>query len=173
MSQYNHMIDELAKSAALLARSERESAWREMARQVAHEIKNPLTPMRLSVQHLIRSWNDNDPEMESKLKKTTQTIIEQIDTLSEIASAFSDFAKMPRANPEIVNLEEIIQKAIRLYSGMAQVSFSLENQTKEIPLVYVDQKNMNRVFNNLFKNAIQALEKDREGVVKITLSRLI
>lgn len=173
VSQYNHMIDELAKSAALLARSERESAWREMARQVAHEIKNPLTPMRLSVQHLIRSWNDNDPEMESKLKKTTQTIIEQIDTLSEIASAFSDFAKMPRANPEIVNLEDIIQKAIRLYSGMAQVSFSLENQTTEIPLVFVDQKNMNRVFNNLFKNAIQALEKDREGVVKITISRLI
>ncbi len=173
VSQYNHMIDELAKSAALLARSERESAWREMARQVAHEIKNPLTPMRLSVQHLIRSWHDNDPEMESKLKKTTQTIIEQIDTLSEIASAFSDFAKMPHANPEIVNLEEIIQKAIRLYSGMAHVSFNLENHTSEIALVFVDPKNMNRVFNNLFKNAIQAFEKDRAGEVKIAISRLL
>jgi len=173
ISQYNHMIDELAKSAALLARSERESAWREMARQVAHEIKNPLTPMRLSVQHLMRSWNEDDPEMESKLKKTTQTIIEQIDTLNEIASAFSDFAKMPHANPEIVNLEEIIQKAISLYSGMAQISFSLENQTDEIPLVFVDQKNMNRAFNNLFKNAIQAMEKSRAGEVKITISRLL
>jgi two-component system, NtrC family, nitrogen regulation sensor histidine kinase NtrY len=173
VSQYNHMIDELAKSAALLARSERESAWREMARQVAHEIKNPLTPMRLSVQHLNRAWNDKDPEMEAKLRKTTQTIIEQIDTLSEIASAFSDFAKMPRANPEIINLEEIIQKAIRLYSGMAHIRFSLENQTNETPLVLVDQKNMNRVFNNLFKNAIQALEKGKEGRVNVTISRLI
>ncbi len=171
--QYNHMIDELATSAALLARSERESAWREMARQVAHEIKNPLTPMRLSVQHLLRAWQENDPEMETKLKKTAQTVIDQIDSLSQIASAFSDFAKMPSAKPEFVDLVEIIQNTIGLFGGTANVRFSFDNKLKEKATVFADPKNLGRAFNNLIKNAIQAIEKGREGQVDFTLDRLL
>lgn len=173
IDQYNHMIDELEKSAELLTRSERESAWREMARQVAHEIKNPLTPMRLSIQHLLRAWQEQDPDIENKIKRTTQTLVEQIDTLSEIASAFSDFAKMPRSRPEEVNLEEIIQKTIRLYSGMQHARFTFENHIQEIPTIYADQKNLNRVFNNLFKNAIQAVEKGEQAHIRVVLSSLI
>ena len=92
VKEYNRMINELSNSAELLARSERESAWREMAKQVAHEIKNPLTPMKLSVQHLQRMWNDQSPDMDQKLDRITQTLIEQIDTLSSIATEFSNFA---------------------------------------------------------------------------------
>jgi two-component system, NtrC family, nitrogen regulation sensor histidine kinase NtrY len=173
ITQYNHMIDELQKSAELLARSERESAWREMARQVAHEIKNPLTPMRLSIQHMLKAWQENDPDIETKLKNTTQTLVDQIDTLSEIASAFSDFAKMPRSNPEKLDLAEIIQTNIRLYEGMANVKFSFHNQSRSEAFIYADPKNLNRVFNNLFKNAIQAVDKDKTAQIKIALSSLV
>lgn len=170
IGQYNHMIDELARSAALLARSERETAWREMARQVAHEIKNPLTPMRLSVQHLLRAWHEDDPEMESKLKKISHTLIEQIDTLSEIASAFSDFAKMPQSKPVTLDLARLIQNAIGLYSGMHHIEFVFVNQTNARAPFYADQKNLSRALNNLIKNAIQAIEKGKTGRIEIELS---
>src|SRR3569832_855526 len=89
VSEYNRMILELSNSADLLAKSERENAWREMAKQVAHEIKNPLTPMKLSLQHLQRTWKDHAPDMEQKMDQVSKTIIDQIDTLSNIATEFS------------------------------------------------------------------------------------
>ncbi|MCK4748775.1 MAG: hypothetical protein KAT15_17095, partial [Bacteroidales bacterium] len=105
VSEYNHMVDELAISAEKLVRSERESAWREMAKQIAHEIKNPLTPMKLSVQHLQRSFEKDPENQKQNIQRITRTLIEQIDHLSTIATEFSNFAKMPRANNEEVNLE--------------------------------------------------------------------
>jgi len=96
VKEYNKTVTELAENVKLLAKSERESAWREMAKQIAHEIKNPLTPMRLSVQHLERAWKDKVPDWESYLEKVSKTLIDQIDSLSSIASAFSDFARIPK-----------------------------------------------------------------------------
>jgi len=93
INEYNRMIDELENSAELLARSERESAWREMAKQVAHEIKNPLTPMKLSVQYLEKAWNDKCTGLGTTTRKFSHTIVEQIDSLSAIATEFSDFDK--------------------------------------------------------------------------------
>ncbi len=170
IGQYNHMIDELAHSAELLARSERETAWREMARQVAHEIKNPLTPMRLSVQHLLRAWQEDDPEMENKLKRISHTLIEQIDNLSEIASAFSDFAKMPQSKPEVLDLADVIQNTIGLYSGMRHIRFDFTNHVESTALFFADQKNLSRALNNLIKNAIQAIDKRKNGTIQIGLS---
>jgi signal transduction histidine kinase len=97
---YNSMIDELQESAVKLAKSEREQAWREMAKQVAHEIKNPLTPMRLTVQSFERKFDPEDPNIKEKLAEYSQTLIQQIDVMSSIASAFSDFAKMPTQKRE-------------------------------------------------------------------------
>ena len=95
VKQYNRMVDEIEESAQKLANSEREYAWREMAKQIAHEIKNPLTPMKLNVQQLFKSWKDGVPGFEKKLERFTKNQIEYIDNLSSIASAFSSFAKMP------------------------------------------------------------------------------
>jgi two-component system nitrogen regulation sensor histidine kinase NtrY len=166
--EFNKMVDELARSAKLLARSERESAWREMAKQVAHEIKNPLTPMKLSVQHLERAWKDNPAEWEKTLKKITATLVEQIDELSAIATEFSNFAQMPRANNVKLELRERISDIAGLFSKTEGVQFRTSFTDKEI-YVLADKEQISRMFINLVKNAIQAVPDGRKGLVDIKL----
>ena len=113
---YNNMIDQLEESAIKLAKSEREQAWREMAKQVAHEIKNPLTPMRLSVQSFERKFNPEDENIREKLSEYSKTLIQQIDVMSAIASAFSDFAKMPTQNKEEIEVISVIKLAIDIFN---------------------------------------------------------
>jgi len=113
---YNEMIDELELSALKLAKTEREEAWRQMARQVAHEIKNPLTPMRLSMQSFKRNFNPHDPQIEERVNEFSKTIVQQIDNLSAIATAFSDFAKMPAQQNETLNAVEIIRLALEIFN---------------------------------------------------------
>jgi nitrogen fixation/metabolism regulation signal transduction histidine kinase len=110
------MIDELEESAVKLATNEREQAWREMAKQVAHEIKNPLTPMRLSVQSFQRKFDPQDENIHQKLDEYTQTLIQQIDTMSSIASAFSNFAKMPAQQNETLNVVNIVKLGLDIFS---------------------------------------------------------
>lgn len=171
VKEYNRMIMELTKSADLLARSERESAWREMAKQVAHEIKNPLTPMKLSVQHLQRMWSDKTPDREQKLQRITNTLIEQIDALSSIASAFSSFAKMPKPNNEKIDLNNILQNAISLFKETDGSTFQYTNETEGEACVFADKEQLLRVFNNLIKNATQAIPETQEGRIKVSLTR--
>jgi two-component system nitrogen regulation sensor histidine kinase NtrY len=170
VSEYNRMILELSKSAELLAKSERESAWREMAKQVAHEIKNPLTPMKLSVQHLQRTWQDHAPDMDQKMERLTKTIIEQIDTLSTIATEFSNFAKMPKANLEKINVQQILSNSIALFHDYASVEIVFKNESTAEPIVFADKEQLLRVFNNLIKNAIQSIPEDKKGLIEILLS---
>jgi signal transduction histidine kinase len=169
VEEYNRMIDELAKSAEMLARSERESAWREMAKQVAHEIKNPLTPMKLSVQYLQKAWDDKAPDWEKRLDRFTRTIVEQIDSLSEIASEFSDFAKMPVANIERIELTGIIKSAADLYQHHRNIRISIDHPDREY-YVLADKRQLLRVFNNLIQNAVQAIGKKEDGTIKIVIS---
>ncbi len=112
VKEYNQKIQELEYAANQLAQSERESAWREMAKQVAHEIKNPLTPMKLSIQQLQRVYDPNDPNSREKLQKVSQSVIEQIDALTKIANEFSNFAKMPKSTEEIIDLLPLIEGLI-------------------------------------------------------------
>jgi two-component system, NtrC family, nitrogen regulation sensor histidine kinase NtrY len=172
VNQYNTLLDQLEESVERLARSERESAWREMARQVAHEIKNPLTPMRLSVQYLEKAWNENDPDIELKLKNTTQTLISQIDTLSSIASAFSDFAKMPVNKPEQANLLEIIKQTINLFDHNDNIRLNLKVSENESFNVYADPANLSRVFTNILKNSIQAIGTKTDGFINVEISKM-
>lgn len=116
VNAYNAMVDELEESANKLAANEREQAWREMAKQVAHEVKNPLTPMRLSIQSFERSYNPLDPYNQEKIKNFSKTMIEQIDTMSAVASAFSDFAKMPKPKNELLNAVEVVERAIAVFN---------------------------------------------------------
>ena len=169
ITEYNHMVDQMAIKADLLAKSERESAWREMAKQVAHEIKNPLTPMKLSVQYLIRSWNEKDPDWEDRLHRLSETLIQQIDTLSDIASAFSDFAKMPKSNSEKIELNDTITHAIELYADYDNLQINFTADNKQSYYIYADKKQLIRVFNNLIKNSIQSFELNQNGFVDIDI----
>jgi nitrogen fixation/metabolism regulation signal transduction histidine kinase len=170
VNEYNRMIDELALSADLLAKSERENAWREMAKQVAHEIKNPLTPMKLSVQYLQKAYNDNAPDWDKRLDKFTQTMIEQIETLSTIATEFSDFAKMPDFNRKAIDISEIIGNAISLFRNYTEIQITF-NPGENLPYIVLgDKEQLLRAFNNLLKNAIQAIDVI-PGKVEISIRR--
>ncbi len=150
---FNYMVKELKRSQAELAEFERETAWKEMAKQVAHEIKNPLTPMKLSVQQLIAAFNDKSPKFDELFKKVTNTVINQIETLKNIASEFSSFARMPNPKIEKVNLNELIKEAVDLFTDeKAVVSFQAGNQVD----LNVDRDQLRRVFINLIRNSIQA-----------------
>ncbi len=168
VKEYNRMIDELAVSADLLARSERESAWREMAKQVAHEIKNPLTPMRLSVQHLEKAWKEQVPDWDQRLKRFTKTMVEQIDSLSLIAGEFSDFAKLPAGKNGPINLRDFVPEILDLYTDLEKVDVELKMPGGEEPLlVFADRNQLLRVFNNLLRNSIQAYPKDTIARIQI------
>jgi two-component system, NtrC family, nitrogen regulation sensor histidine kinase NtrY len=171
VEEYNKKIDELAKSADLLAQSERESAWREMARQIAHEIKNPLTPMKLSVQYLQKSWEDKSGDWEQRIRRFTATMIEQIDSLSFIASEFSDFARMPDPKNEKLELNEIINNSVALYKNLINISIDFSSMIPEA-FVIADKKQLLRVFTNLFNNSIQAIGEEKKGLIHITLQTL-
>ncbi len=171
VKQYNKMVLELEESANQMAESEREGAWREMAKQVAHEIKNPLTPMKLSVQHLQRAYTNGPSEkLDALFAKTSKLIIEQIESLSNMASEFSNFAKMPEDKFEVFDVSEILRGTTDLFKQ----SENVEIKAKIAPSVYVnaDPEQIRRVFNNLIKNAIQAIPEDRKGKIEIELKVL-
>ncbi|TQD40592.1 sensor histidine kinase [Haloflavibacter putidus] len=163
---YNSMIDELEESAVKLATNEREHAWREMAKQVAHEIKNPLTPMRLSVQSFERRFDKNDPEIEEKLKEFSTSLIQQIDTMSSIASAFSNFAKMPAQQNETLNVPKIVKLAVDIFNE-SYVEFRTE---KEEVFAKFDRTQLIRVVTNLVKNAIQATKSQENPKVTVKVA---
>ncbi|QHI37326.1 Sporulation kinase A [Kordia antarctica] len=163
INAYNSMIDELEESAVKLAMSEREQAWREMAKQVAHEIKNPLTPMRLSVQSFQRKFDPEDPKIHQKVDEYSKTLIQQIDTMSSIASAFSNFAKMPAQQNEMLNVVEITRLAMDIFNE-DYINVSFEEQ--EIVAKF-DRTQLIRVITNLVKNATQAIPTDRKPRIDV------
>lgn len=152
IKSYNAMVDELEESAAKLAAGEREQAWRDMAKQVAHEVKNPLTPMRLSIQSFQRRYNPSDPDNEVKLKEFSQSMIQQIDTMSAIASAFSDFAKMPKQRNELLNVPEVVKLGLDIFNE----DFINFSTSEEMIMAKFDRTQLIRIITNLVKNAIQA-----------------
>ncbi len=157
VSAYNSMIDELEQSAAMLAKSEREAAWREMAKQVAHEIKNPLTPMRLTVQSFQRKFDPNDPKIDQKVQEYSDTLIQQIDTMSSIASAFSNFAQMPAQKSETLDVVKIVGLALDIFNE----DYIIFPSEREQIIAEFDRTQLIRVVTNLVKNAIQAIPHDR------------
>lgn len=167
--QYNRMVDEIEESTHKLANSEREYAWREMAKQIAHEIKNPLTPMKLNVQQLLKSWNDKVPGFEKKLARFTKNQIEYIDNLSTIASAFSAFAKMPVTNPIEVNLPDQVKISLELFKNTDNITFGVKWPHESKIIVYADKEHLNGVFSNLIKNGIQSIPPGRDGLIKVNM----
>ena len=170
IKEYNKMIAALEESAVKLARSERESAWREMAKQVAHEIKNPLTPLKLGVQLLEKSWKEKDPNFENKFERFSKSFIEQIDSLSTIASEFSNFAKMPDTKLEKLQLLPIIGQARDVFRNTQDAEIYILNNTNTDVVVLGDKDQVLRTFNNLFKNAIEAADIDTVCIIKVNIS---
>lgn len=165
VNAYNDMVGELEESAKKLAKGEREQAWREMAKQVAHEIKNPLTPMRLTVQSFQRRFDVNDPEIYDKVKEFSETLIQQIDIMSSIASAFSNFAKMPTQNKEELNVVEVVKHALDIFTE-DYISYFSKNE--EI-IAELDKTQLIRIVTNLVKNATQALEVIEHRKIEVSV----
>lgn len=165
INAYNSMVDELEESAVKLARSEREQAWREMARQVAHEIKNPLTPMRLSIQSFQRKFDPKAPDVYTSIDEFSKTLIQQIDALSNIASAFSNFAKLPVQQNETLNIVSVTKLALDIFTE----DYIRFNAREENITVKMDRTQLVRVVNNLVKNAIQAISADRDPEITVSV----
>lgn len=169
VKEYNRMVDEISESAEKLAKSEREMAWREMAKQIAHEIKNPLTPMKLSVQYLTKAWENNPDDFDNYLERVSKTLIEQIDQLHTIANEFSNFAKMPQAKRSKVDIiEKLVNTTALFEKSEPSMHFSL-NIDESKRFVFADPDQLVSVFNNVIKNAVQAIPASREGIIKISV----
>jgi two-component system nitrogen regulation sensor histidine kinase NtrY len=156
IKEYNKMIAALEDSARKLARSEREHAWREMAKQIAHEIKNPLTPLKLGVQLLEKSWKEHDPNFDKKFERFSKSFIEQIDSLATIASEFSSFAKMPDTKLEKLDVIPILEESRRVNGTASKTEIRIHNELVEQVLIMGDKGQLLKIFNNLFENSIEA-----------------
>ncbi|MCF8224384.1 MAG: GHKL domain-containing protein [Bacteroidales bacterium] len=169
--EYNSMVDELEKSARLLAQSERESAWREMAKQIAHEIKNPLTPMKLNVQHMQRMLSEETENLHEKIEQVGQTLIEQIDSLTFIANEFSDFAKMPRARNREIDVLKKLRNAVSLFENTEGLEITLDAKDVDDTSTFGDPEQFQRVIINLIKNGIQSVPERRTKVISVTAEK--
>ena len=157
VQSYNKMVDDLTDSAEKLAKTERQQAWQEMARQVAHEIKNPLTPMRLTIQSFMHRYDPNDPGIKKKVTDFSNLLIQQIDTMSEVASAFSDFATLPKPNMKDCDLVELTQMAVNIFHHK-HIFFS----SNKAHIYYkLDRTQWVRVNTNKVQNALQSVPKSK------------
>ena len=165
VNSYNKMIDDLEDSAEKLAKTEREQAWQEMAKQVAHEIKNPLTPMRLTVQSFQKNSGFKSEDEKLKLNDFCEVLIEQIDTMSNVATSFSDFATLPKTQLEKTDIVEATKKVVEIFE---QNNITLETSDENI-FVKLDKEQWIRVMTNLIKNSIQSIPHDRESNIQVKI----
>lgn len=170
VNEYNKMVKKLEDSAQALAKSEREGAWREMARQVAHEIKNPLTPMKLSIQYLQRAIEEKNPDMQALSQNVASTLVEQIDQLAKIASDFSQFANIGNVKMEVFDVSDLLTSLINLYNTNDKLNISWI-KLDQATLISADRSQINRLFTNLLQNAIEAsMDKN---IVNISIREVV
>ncbi len=167
---YNDMLGKLAESRDALSQSEKQNAWREMAKQVAHEIKNPLTPMKLSIQQLQRTLPSFDDKTRQRLERSLNSLTEQIDNISEIANSFSEFAKMPVPRSEVFDVVSLVQKTVHLYAENNEVDINFST-ADEVLYVRSDHQMINRIVTNLIINGMQSIPGDRRPKIDVHVSR--
>jgi two-component system, NtrC family, nitrogen regulation sensor histidine kinase NtrY len=172
INDYNRMVNELSMSAELLAKSERESAWREMAKQIAHEIKNPLTPMRLHIQHLQRAIEEKTPDWEERFQKVSGILISQIDNLTSIATQFSKFANISKVRSEEVDLLILAREIELLFQKDEKYNLKLKILSDDSVLVHGNKEQVQSIIINLVKNAIQSIPEDRNGEVELSIETI-
>lgn len=167
---YNNLTEEISKSADIIAKTEREMAWREMAKQVAHEIQNPLTPMKLSIQYLEKAIEADPANSKKMITKISATIMEQINNLSQIANSFSNFASLPKTENEKIILNEVVEHIHDLFRKKDDIEINMIEPMNEI-YVFADRNHLVRILNNVVKNAIQAIPEDQMGWIEIELTK--
>ena len=168
VNSYNNMVDQIDQNIKEISKSQRELAWREMAKQVAHEIKNPLTPMKLSVQNFKIKFDPKDPNVEKKLDEYSKTLIQQIDVLSSIATAFSSFAELPAQKNEKIDLISTIKLCLEIFNDRNVVFKSDLNKLE----ILFDRTNLIRIINNLVKNSIQATNDILEPKILVQVKKI-
>lgn len=167
--EYNKMVATVEKNARSLVLDERQNAWREMAQQVAHEIKNPLTPMKLNIQYLQQAINSNHPDIINLTKRVSSSIIEQIDNLNYIASEFSNFAKMPENKTERIDLKSMLERIVLLFAGNKNLTITHSFPTDPV-IVFADKSQMLRIFTNIVQNAVESIPtEEKAGLVDVQL----
>ncbi|OQP54705.1 sensor histidine kinase [Niastella populi] len=166
VKEYNKMVQKLDESAEALAKSEREGAWRQMARQVAHEIKNPLTPMKLSIQYLQKAIDNNSTDVKKLTTNVAKTLVEQIDHLSKIASDFSQFANIGNPKNEVFDLHEMLQSLASLYNSGGNLDFQWTPVDNKV-LLFADRTQLNRLFTNLLQNAVEACANRDQRIIRM------
>ncbi|GAB3907023.1 HAMP domain-containing sensor histidine kinase [Larkinella knui] len=169
IGEYNRMLVKLEEKKQALSQSEKQSAWREMAKQVAHEIKNPLTPMKLTLQHLQRTLQSDNPTARRVLQRTLETLLDQIDNLSDIATSFSDFAKMPLPKNELFEITSVINKAADLYADDGKITLVRDISPYPV-MVMGDRQLIGRILTNLIINSVQSVSPDRKPVIQLRLT---
>lgn len=160
---YNEMLVKLKDQSEIIADVERQEAWREVARQVAHEIKNPLTPMKLMIQNYMRKFETDDQELAERTKRTSSILMQQIETIETMANAFSDFAKMPSPQDELIDIIDVINNTLEIFSKQ-HIQFTYTEP--EIKMMF-DKLFLNRIVTNIIKNSFQSIPSDREALVKV------
>jgi len=170
INEYNLLTEKLDESVDILARTERDVAWREMAKQVAHEIKNPLTPMKLSIQYLEKAVKANPDNAQELIERISITLIEQINNLNQIANEFSNFATMPKASNEKIIINEIVEAIHDLFRKREDMEIRMTEPIDDL-FVFADRNHLVRILNNIVKNAIQAIPTDQQGKIKISLTK--
>lgn len=165
---YNKMILQIKDQKERLAFSEKEKAWREMARQVAHEVKNPLTPMKLTIQNFERKFDPQDPQVEQRVKNMSKTMVEQIDIVAKVANAFSQFAQLPEKNNEVFDLNKEIKATLNIFSDDKVYFHSNRAQV----MIEMDKLYLSRIVTNLVTNALQAQDDEREPIVNVDVEQL-
>jgi nitrogen fixation/metabolism regulation signal transduction histidine kinase len=170
VKEYNAMIIKVEDMASKLASTEREAAWRELALQVAHEIKNPLTPMKLNIQYLQKAIKTEHADMGPLTVKLTDSLIEQIENMNVIATEFAHFAKMPDAQPECLHVSDMLHSIVALFQKNEEIKIELMEDSTDL-CVLMDKGYFLRIFTNLIKNAIQAIPDDESGQISIRIRR--
>ena len=164
---YNKMILQIQEQKQRLSFKEKEEAWREMAKQVAHEVKNPLTPMKLTIQNFERKFDPADPDIRDKVKHLSRTLVDQIDLVATVASAFSQFAQLPEKNNEIFDLNKEIKNIINVFSD-EKIYF---HSNRDIIMVEMDKIYLSRIITNLVANARQAKHDDRDNIINLDVEQ--
>jgi len=168
INNYNKMVKQLENSVELLAKTERDNAWREMAKQVAHEIKNPLTPMRMYIQHLEKAVKQQPERAVEISKKISNTLLEQVDNLTQIADSFSNFAELPQSSNEKIELNKVVELVHNLFRKRDDMEVLMTEPIDPV-IVYADKNQLIRILNNLVKNAIESIPPERKGRIDIDL----
>ena len=161
---YNSLVNKLSDSESKFKQSQRELAWKQMARQVAHEIKNPLTPMKLSIQHLSRAWKEKNPNLNDLFPRVIKTLLSQIESMTLIANSFSEFAKMPEPRKTQVQVNEVLLEVIDLYNQSSDAAWLIDIPPRKY-YTYADRDQLSRCFQNVIKNGLQAMEE--KGILQV------